>query len=118
MTPWPHSTFSYEPCRDISYRFRLTASYTQDLTSVLGLLTIAHDPSWCQLDSGVLTLGGEYRWDGCSGPTFDVPESIRASCIHDALYRLMREGRVPAFRFRRAADEAFFRILREDGMAF
>ena len=65
---------------------------------------------------GLLTLTPGFPWDGPSGPTHDTPNSIAASAGHDALYRLMRLGLL-ARKWRKAADEAFYWILREKRMS-
>ena len=43
---------------------------------------------------GMLTLKDGYAWDGPSGPTIDTLTFMRGSLIHDALYQLMREGKL------------------------
>jgi hypothetical protein len=35
-----------------------------------------------------------YAWNGPSGPTLDTRNFMRGSLVHDALYQLMREGRM------------------------
>ena len=64
---------------------------------------------------GTLAINKGYSWDGPSGPTIDTEDSLRASLVHDALYQLIREGRLP-LKARRWADKEFRRILKEDGM--
>lgn len=68
------------------------------------------------LDSyGWLTISAGYFWDGASGPAIDTADFMRASCAHDALYLLIREGRID-HRHRKAADQLMRRLAREDGM--
>lgn len=64
---------------------------------------------------GVLTVRKGYAWDGPSGPTFDTRSSMRPSLVHDALYQLLREGRLPQ-EYRILADEELYRLALEDGM--
>ncbi|HUS89668.1 MAG TPA: hypothetical protein VMW91_10000, partial [Desulfosporosinus sp.] len=33
-----------------------------------------------------------YAWDGPSGPTFDTPNFMLGSLVHDVFYQAMREG--------------------------
>lgn len=72
--------------------------------------------SWISLDTdGTLTIQFGYAWDGPSGPAFDTPDFMRASLVHDALYQLLREGRLDPS-MREAADNEMHRICLEDGM--
>ena len=62
-----------------------------------------------------------YSWDGPSGPTIDSESSLRASLIHDVLYQISRKyyDRISdeVFKaFRKAADDEFRVILKDDGM--
>lgn len=69
-----------------------------------------------RLDSdGTLYIRKGYAWDGPSGPTADSPDSMRGSLIHDALYQLLREGKLPA-EFREGADKELLRACLADGM--
>jgi len=65
---------------------------------------------------GVIWLKGGYAWDGPSGPTFDTPDFMRGSVVHDALYQLMREKLLDTDVYRKAADETLRAICLEDGM--
>jgi len=78
---------------------------------------ITDDDGMVALDvAGILTISAGEGWDGASGPTRDSKKSKRASLTHDMLYRLMRQGHLPKL-CRRAADELFYDMLREDGMS-
>jgi hypothetical protein len=76
----------------------------------------AHD-EWIRLDEGLLTVNAGYAWDGPSGPTIDTKNFMRGSLAHDALYQLMREGRLPT-KHRKAADDLLYSMCREDGMSW
>lgn len=66
---------------------------------------------------GILYISKGYAWDGCSGPTIDTKDSMRAGLVHDALYSLMRAQLLARTDFnRKVADDLFKRILQEDGM--
>jgi len=56
-----------------------------------------------------------YAWDGPSFLTIDTKNSMRGSLIHDALYQLMREGKLDR-KWRKCADELLRDICIEDGM--
>lgn len=64
---------------------------------------------------GWLTIKSGYAWDGPSGPTVDTPTFMRGSLIHDALYQLMRVGKVSPGQ-RKYADELLRDVCIEDGM--
>jgi hypothetical protein len=65
---------------------------------------------------GVLFIKQYYAWDGPSGPTIDTKSFMRASLVHDALYQLMREGKLDRKIDRETADKVLKRICLEDGM--
>ncbi len=65
----------------------------------------------------ILTLGAGYEWDGPSGPTLKTMSSMRASAIHDALYRLISEGKIPPS-CRSAADYDLRRYMIKDGASW
>lgn len=64
----------------------------------------------------VLHVDRGYAWDGPSGPAWDTPTFMRGSLVHDALYQLMREGHLPASRYRDDADRELKLVCVEDGM--
>jgi len=65
---------------------------------------------------GVLTIFKDYAWDGPSGPTIDTKSFMRGSLVHDALYQLMRQGKLPQSA-RKYADKLLAEICRADGMS-
>ena len=65
--------------------------------------------------TGMLSILEGFAWDGPSGPTFDTPDFMRASLVHDALYLLIRGGHLPAT-WRERADNLLRSICLEDGM--
>lgn len=73
----------------------------------VGYLTLGRD--------GFLTVGAGYAWDGPSGPTMDTPDSMRASLVHDALYQLIRLGKL-SNGLRAEADKVFREICVAAGM--
>lgn len=64
---------------------------------------------------GILGIKQGYAWDGCSGPTIDTKSNMRGGLVHDALYQLMRAGKLP-ITFRIVADDLLKSICLEDGM--
>jgi hypothetical protein len=67
------------------------------------------------INNNTLTIKSGYAWDGPSGPAIDTPSFMRGSCIHDALYQLIRLGVLPPG-FRRPADEILKGVCLTDGM--
>src|SRR3990172_10292604 len=75
------------------------------------------DTDYIILDSqGILTLKKGYAWDGPSGPTIDTLTFMRGSLVHDALYQLMRDGKLDPTVHREAADSILREVCIEDGM--
>ena len=66
---------------------------------------------------GELTVKKGYAWDGPSGPIIDTKENMRASLVHDALYQLMRKEELSTRTHRKAADELFRGICKDDGVS-
>lgn len=66
---------------------------------------------------GRLTVRKAYAWDGPSGPTIDTLNFMRGSLVHDALYQLMRMGKLDYRVHREPADRLLQRLCREDGMS-
>ena len=81
-------------------------------TSLRPMKHIATDYAILGTD-GVLIIDKGFSWDGASGPAIDTKSIIRASLVHDVLYRLMREGLI-SLKWRQAADKDFKRLYQED----
>ena len=64
-----------------------------------------------------LILQRGFEWDGASGPAIDTPNTVRASVVHDGLYRAIRVGILPP-KARKIADKEMRKILKGDGMSF
>jgi len=97
------------------YKYQLRETYTIviDINPTLPI----DDMEYLQLDvDGTLTIKKGYAWDGPSGPTIDTLTFMRGSLIHDALYQLMRDGRLDHNVYRETADRILQRICIEDGM--
>jgi len=65
---------------------------------------------------GLLTIHSDYAWDGPSGPTIDTPDFLIASLVHDAIYQMLREKKLPQS-IRKTADQIMRRICIEEGMS-
>ena len=66
--------------------------------------------------TGKLTIYKGYAWDGPSGPTVDTKNFMRGALVHDALYQLIREGKLPQSE-RYTADLILKMFCRQDGMS-
>ena len=78
----------------------------------------AIDTDYIYLDTnGNLLVEKGYAWDGPSGPVIDTEENMRASLVHDALYQLMRNRELSSRTHRKAADQLFKDICKEDGVS-
>ena len=65
---------------------------------------------------GMLLITEGYCWDGPSGITYDSENFMRGSLVHDALYQLLRCGKLPES-CRLQCDEELVKIRKEDGMS-
>ena len=95
------------------YKYQLAVDYEIPLTE-LNSFEIATD--YVLLKDGVLTIFKDYAWDGASGPAIDTKNFMRGSLVHDVLYQLMREGRLPRG-VKSYADKVLRKICLEDGMS-
>jgi len=97
------------------YKYQLKETYT--ISIPIQPTALIDDLEYLQLDvDGNLTIKAGYAWDGPSGPTIDTPDFMRGSLVHDALYQLMREGRLDHEIYRGTADRILQDICKEDGM--
>jgi len=97
--------YKYQLKRDYSQQIDIKPSRHVDMDFII--LTMI----------GFLIIKKGYAWDGPSGPTIDTLNFMRGSLVHDALYQLMREGKLDKDRFRDAADRLLQKICIEDGMS-
>lgn len=67
--------------------------------------------------NGNLIIFTGYAWDGASGIAIDTANFLRGSLVHDALYQLMRQGKI-GLENRDYADRLLQKIIKEDGMSF
>ena len=103
------------------YKYQLMDDYTIDI-DLHPAEDIIEPPmpraTYLRLDtSGKLSINRSYAWDGPSGPAIDTKNFMRGSLVHDALYQLMRQGRIGQ-NCRELADDLLRDICREDGMSF
>lgn len=75
------------------------------------------DPYIVLYENGWLWVRAGYAWDGPSGPTIDTANFMRGSLVHDALYQLIRQGKLGA-EHRKYADQLLRKMCREDGMSW
>ncbi len=95
------------------YKYQLVAPYEHGV----GISKQAIDTPFLSLDAeGVLRIAPNYAWDGPSGPTIDTLNFMRGALVHDALYQLMRMGKLP-FSYRDQVDRLLRSICLEDGMS-
>jgi len=65
---------------------------------------------------GVLVIKEAYAWNGCSGPTWDTNTNMRAGCLHDCFFQMMRLGLLDRNTYFHQVNQFFHAILLEDGM--
>lgn len=65
---------------------------------------------------GRLKIDPGYRWDFATG-AIDTPAMVRASLAHDAMYDLIRAGKLPP-EMRKRADKYFVELLKEGGVGW
>jgi len=96
------------------FKYQLDEEYKQDIGIVRPTAIITEYLNlYC---NGVLTIKRGYCWDGPSGPTIDTKNFMRGSLVHDALYQLIRMGKLE-FLWRNHADKLLRSMCRKDGMS-
>jgi len=96
------------------YKYQLAFAYLVDIE-----LTPEYyvESEYLHLSAGgVLTVQRGYAWDGPSGPTIDTKNFMRGSLVHDALYQLIREGKLDQ-NTRLFADKLLRKMCKQDGMS-
>jgi hypothetical protein len=109
----------WQPSKEIYYKEFACIKYTT--REFRFKLTVAPGYSinldWVKVDAkGRVTVQIKTWWDGASGPTIDTIGTIRASFIHDVIYRLIRLGYLPVYVYKDVADMMFYETLIEDGV--
>jgi hypothetical protein len=95
------------------YKYQLAENYRVK-TPITGH-TISQGPIKLTVN-GWLTIKKGYAWDGPSGPAIDTKNFMRGSLVHDALYQLMRNGRLSACAWRGKVDQLLRDMCIQDGM--
>jgi hypothetical protein len=97
--------YKYQTLEDVIYETGWKLPRRQSVSTGGGWVHLTGD--------GRLTIQRGYCWDGASGPTLDTPSTMRASLVHDALYQLLRERKLPPT-YRCRADACLERIMLRD----
>lgn len=96
------------------YKYQAACDYTFQ-TNVRPISNVSDEFISLTVD-GVLRVDSGYAWDGPSGPTLDTPNSMKASCKHDAMYQLMRKNLL-SIHCRDDIDAEFYNDLLDAGMS-
>ena len=97
------------------YKYQLSEEYSTDIPIIPD---DDIDTEYIDLSSaGRLIIKQGYAWDGPSGPTVDTLNFMRGSLVHDALYQLMRTGKLDKEIHRKPADRLLQQMCKEDGMS-
>lgn len=98
------------------YKYQTVEPYVYE-TGIQLDQAVSTTGKWLQMTrTGRLTVKRGYAWDGPSGPTIDSKDFMRGSLVHDALYQLIREQKIPKT-LRKRADQMLRDICLEDGMS-
>ena|SRR3990167_3613572 len=96
------------------YKYQLVSSFFIDV-SIFPEEDIISE--WVSLNKkGRLIIKEGYAWDGPSGCAIDTKTFMRGALVHDALYQLMRAGKLNSV-WRENADKEMKKVCLEDGMS-
>lgn len=104
--------------KNTSYKYQLVEDFIfkTDIKPDKKILT-PEKPVYIELDvDGTLTVKASYAWDGPSGPTIDTNNFMRGALVHDAIYQLLRTGKIDQ-KYRNYADRLLQKMCIEDGMS-
>ena len=96
-------------CSGYKYQLRKDISFQTDIkgySAITDLVALSPD--------GTLVVKKYFAWDGASGPALDDKTNMRASLAHDALYYLMRIGKIPKT-CKAKADDLLYVVMVKDG---
>ena len=96
------------------YKYQLHQDYAQAIP--VSPAEPVFTPYLTLTTAGILLIKAGYAWDGPSGPTIDSKNFMRGSLVHDALYQLIRLGKLP-FETKQVVDELLYSMCLEDGMS-
>ena len=106
--------------RRVRWKYVLNEPYIHRFTSSFfrpGHMTIGVVCEHYRISGDRIEFKPGFGWDGASGPTVDSENTMRASLVHDCLYRAIKDGAIrPQYRAR--SDREFRRILKQDGMTW
>lgn len=69
------------------------------------------------IQNNVITAKSSYSWNGASGPTWDTPNTMLPSLIHDILYQCIGTKQIDKKK-RFYADLIFYKLMRERTKTF
>ena len=101
-------TFRYKKIDHPEYKYELLESFDTYLDFTPDTTLCARCFLFTTL--GLLEVYKGYRWDGASGPTIDTESTMAASCVHDVLYQMIREGLLP-YSYKIKADKELRRLM-------
>lgn len=104
----------FDPLKFTSgYKHQVKEDFHVFIPALIKYGTVKYD--FIRLVDGHLTIFKGFGWDGASGLTFDTISSFRGSCVHDVLYRLIRQGLLPP-EIKEVADLILEFVCVKDGM--
>jgi hypothetical protein len=107
---------SYKVISHPKYKYELTSSIRVALKHFVPGIQVEVPGGWAGLDNGDLWIASGYAWDGASGPALDTVSILRASLVHDVIYQLIAEKRIPYVPWKDFADKEFKKLTGEDNM--
>jgi len=97
------------------YKYQLYRTIQVD-TGIIPPAPVRCDYSSLTIE-GVLTLLKGFATDGPSGPTLDIPSFMAGAFAHDAIYEMLRLGRLPTGHgYRKQADQLLKEFCIVNGM--
>lgn len=104
--------FRYKKIKIKKYRYELLEDYKTKIDNIP--IFILPEVFYGLGVDGHLLIRKGYRWKGTSGLAFDTENVIRASCVHDVFYQMLREDQIP-MAWKTLADKALYRLMLADG---
>lgn len=112
---WVSTSISYAKLGPHCYQLESTVWCNTGMAGCAARLLVGGGVVAELTQGGLLILHPGFVWDGPSGPTVDTLDSMIGAALHDALYRMHRQHKIPGS-WRDEADDLAYRVWLQCGM--
>lgn len=107
---------NFKCIRHHKYKYQLVDRYEHDLDPTFPKVWVSLNGNWVEIVGHQLIIKAGYCWDGASGPALDTMDFAEPSLVHDTIYQLIAEGKLPKKPWKKYADSELRRIAELNNM--